>query len=1242
MNKERFRTFSLSSLLVLTILLGWSTLSARAQIGGNGAISGTIIDSTGAVVSDATVIAREVATGTIVTRSSSSSGYYMVSPLKPGVYTLEVTAKGFQRYIGENITVDALAVVGVNVHLNIGQETETITVTDAPPAIQTENATLGATIENATYSELPLTMNGLQRDPTAFATLSPGAQAGSRGANFLGTGSYLSEIYFEGIPLGSSGTQSDNRSVSYSVSVDAVDQIQVQTAGSSVQYQGAGFSNFTIKSGTNKFHGTVYDFLRNTAFDTWGFTAPAATQKNAAGATVAAPKPSEHQNEFGFALGGPILRDKLFFFGQYTKFHYTAGVRPGTLTIPTAAMRTGDFSAISQPIYDPTTQTACTANSTTGACRYQFGYMAGSGAGPAGNPILSGASVNVIPSSQLSPISTYMAKFLPDPTNNSITSNYLGGVPNGTNNFQFTGRIDYNLTPSQRFSVVYSQGQRAFIGLDVGATTTLPLPYSNGIYYTSNMNATALEHSWAISDHLINQVKLGYTRGWGPIKSPSDGVAKYESSTAGITGLEGQAATTFPGVSFSGTNGPDTWTKNTSYTAVGQSWDFVDNVQYMKGKHALTFGGQMQWLNGNGDSFDTSESTFTLAYSYAETSNFVSNSSTYNTSTGAPYASYLMGAVNSTGITKQSFAALGGRYRPAAVYLQDDFKVLPNLTVNAGLRWDFMPPLHEVLDRWSYLDPTVVNPATGNPGALRFVGQGADACNCRTPVHTYHGYFGPRVGVAWAVKPKVVVRSSYALMYTHGGGIGGRAANTGGTGQLGFTSSPSFIDSTAGPSFYLNNSTGFQTLGLSNTNFGGSGYSIPDPVGRSYSAATLNTGNYVDSTGAYVSASAAPGYPDPVISGRGPQFNFWNLGVQRELTNDLSISVDYVGSESHFLPGSARGKWLNQLDPKYLQLGSLLPKQATAANIAAAKAVMSGVAAPYQGYANAGAVSAKATIVQMLLAFPQYSSVADTWGNVSNSNYNSLQVVLHQRPAHGLSFTLNYTYSREIDDTGTFRSGYDIPSTAISSGKAWKQDRADRSVGTADQPQVVTAYGSYDLPFGKGHIGRNNRLIRDLSSDWSFSGIFTYYSGTPLAVTASNCTTSGQGTCMPNYTSGYSHSPRKNGKWGHGVTAATISSVSYVDSSAFTTPSAYMIGDVARTRPYDLRAPSAYNINAGLHRTFPLWDDIKLNFRAECFNVTNSVVFGGIGVVSNNSAFGTVSTQSNASRDWQFAARVSF
>src|SRR5580693_2891528 len=422
---------------------------ALAQVGGTGSIEGTVTDPSGAAVAGAAVTATSVTTGVVTTRKTTDAGFFVLPLLPAGEYTVTVKATGFEALTQSHVIVDALATVGVNPKLQIGAANQTVTVQDQPTILKTDDVALGSSVDNRVYDALPLAMNGAARDPSAFAGLAVGVNsystqaAGPSTGSFNGGQTYQNETYIEGLPLTSAGTESDTRNLAFGVSVEAVDQFQVETSGAKAMYEGQGVENYVFKSGTNQFHGGVFEYFRNTDFDARGF--------------FAATTPIEHQNEFGATIGGPIRKNKVFFFGSYDGYRYDSASPPGYQSIPTTAERTGAFSAFPQLIYDP--------NSATGTnVRTPFPN-------------------NTIPSNRISPIAQSFESYLPAPTNGNITNNYLATLPVLVHNNNTSEKIDYNLSDKHRIFGLISEGKYStnFTGsLTAISTSTLPPPYTAG------------------------------------------------------------------------------------------------------------------------------------------------------------------------------------------------------------------------------------------------------------------------------------------------------------------------------------------------------------------------------------------------------------------------------------------------------------------------------------------------------------------------------------------------------------------------------------------------------------------------------------------------------------------------------------------------------------------------------------------------------------------------------------------
>jgi hypothetical protein len=1273
--------------LILLVIAILAPASSIAQLGGSGTIEGTITDSTGAVVGGAKVTAQSLASGAETVRLTSKTGLYTLSPLDAGDYTVTVTASGFETLVRENIHVDGLQVLALDMALKVGNASQTVTVTDVPPALETENATLGSAMESQVYQSLPLEMGAAaspdQRRATDFAALMPGVTANETKNNetdepmVINGNQNSSEMYLEGIPMTSVSTAGDPRYIWSAFSVETVDQFQLKTSAYSAEYRGLGIENYTIKSGGNQFHGTVYDVVRNTAFDAIGFLpgqntiATAASEAAGGGPVWLNTPPPEHMNEYGASLGGPIIKNKLFFFANYLGFRYSTVSNAAYYTVPTALMRTGNFSELlgqSTPvkIYDPITQT-CVSSSNCSRTAYPN---------------------NTIPQSEISPITQAMAQYLPAPTTSSITNNYLGTNAWGLNNWTQSERLDLDLSEKQKMSLIVGAGRQGLIGTygTSSPTNAAPLPYQTGKIYRPITKDIMFEHTYVINSSLVNQFKYGAMQYYSPAINPSLINPAWSASGFGINGLPaGQTQQSFPDVKFSEVT---QWGPSASAGNVTNNFVALDNMQWIHGKHSFSFGAQLQWLEYNVLQDRTGNTPLSLTLSSKETEGFKGNNTvTAASNTGWDYASFMLGAMDGGTYTEYALSSqeTGTRFHPFALFANDDYRLTNKLTINAGLRWDYLPPFHEAENRFSFMNPNLTNPYTGTAGALQFAGSGSAGCNCTTPLSAYDNNWGPRLGLAYSLNSKTVIRASAGMYYALGGGTGG---NTNGAGPasallLGLSAAPSPQSPGAVlPVFYLNGNpalsgqAGHKVAGYSNdptsTSFGGNGFSVTAPpiedpgYATAYSTASVGTIDNIAST---------LGYLDPKFGARAPEFTGWSFGLQRSITKDMTATVSYVGNEGHHLvaTGTAeQGKNANLLDPKWLSLGVALgysPSTPATPSTPSGATVMAnnGISLPYATYPTGQAFT------QMLKPFPQYSGLSDTVDAVSNSNYHALQLSINQRLAHGLTMMLNYSFSKSLDNAGTFRAGYAIPAGVSADGKAYAQGKADYSLSSFDQRQDVTGTATYDLPFGRGHIGNDNAIIRNVAGGWRVSGIFTYIGGNPLAITQSTCSGNSVGEqCMPALTPGFTGPARQNGGWGHGATRNNLNFMQYINPAAFTLSGTgcqapcplsnpYVIGNAARTAPYGLRGPGNYDADGSLRRTFDLWnkENVKFVLEANVFNLTNHVWFGststnasgGLGQsfstnVPNTSTaistLGVVSGQANNPRQWQFAGHINF
>lgn len=1179
------KNFSAKAISFLVLLM--LSVAALAQVGGTGSIQGTVTDASSAVISGATVTATNVATGTATVRKTSDSGFFVLPLLPAGEYQVKVEAPGFETLSQSGVVVDALAVVGLNPQLKIGAINESTVVTTQPTMIKTDDVALGSSIGSKVYNTLPLAMNKSARDPSAFVGLSVGVNSYSTQAAGPSTGSFnggqpnQNEGYVEGLPLTSAGTEGDTRNLAFGISVEAVDEFQVQTAGGKSMYDGQGVSNYVIKSGTNNFHGSAYEYLRNTAFDARPYFSPTL--------------PPEHQNEFGFNIGGPIKKNKIFFFGNYDGYRYSAASLPNAQTIPTAAERTGDFSAFPQAIYDPQS-TVC---DSSGVCtRTQFSF----------NGVL-----NVIPPTRLSSVSKSYESYLPTNfANGNIASNYIATLPDKVSNDSATAKVDINLSEKNKLFGLYSRGRynNPLTGsLTVATTSNLPIPYTDSRDVLEYATLAQAKETYTINSNMVNTISWGINRLFIPLTSNTVG-GNYPSK-AGFTGMPaGTAATGFPDVTFAGSNAPINWNGTNSHTfnEAQTSYTVQENFLWSKGRHNLTFGFQWQALQDN-ETF-SEEAGFTFAT--AETSNFKAGTGSLDPTTGNSYAGFLLGAVDSSVVPQIAAQETGGRYKTYATYVQDDFKVTPRLTVNAGLRWDVWTPFTEVNDIMSFFNPTLANPLADNrPGALEFAGDGPDSCHCSTPIKQHNRNFAPRVGLAYRVGGDTVVRASYGIFFAHAGGVGGRTNGRQGLSQVGFNAGGSLSTATTGQPAY----------------FWDSGYP-GNPLAPPFFDPSYGIGFITAAAGASVGAgpTTAQGltYGDPDNGGKAPYYEDWTFDIQHSFTPNMSLSVAYTGSEGHWLPGATvANQFTNQIPVQYLALGAtLLAAKLSPTTLSQVQAMFPSVTMPFTNFTG--------TVAQALRPFPQYSGITNPWLDVGNSSYHALQVSANRRFSSGLTFMANYTFSKEMDDLANVR----FPGN----------NQLERSLGTVDHAHVATATLLYLLPFGTGrHWSAGNKVVNQVIGGWQASGIYTFSTGAPLAITSTACVGGGiiDAVCVPNYTPGFSGSVWQNGDPGkHG--AAVDSSTHYLNVAAFTAPASLTIGNAPRTAPYGLFAPSIADIDLSVRREFVIHEGVTFAIQGDAFNTLNSVYLAAPVVNMNAANFGSFTAQANNPRKLQLSARVTF
>jgi hypothetical protein len=472
---------------------------------------------------------------------------------------------------------------------------------------------------------------------------------------------------------------------------------------------------------------------------------------------------------------------------------------------------------------------------------------------------------------------------------------------------------------------------------------------------------------------------------------------------------------------------------------------------------------------------------------------------------------------------------------------------------------------------------------------LRFGGNYAPdaiSCNCSQIINTYYRAFGPRVGFAYSLNDKTVLRGGYGMMYSRSGAVGGRDGARIGTGLTGVNANAPIASPNGSfiPALFWDNGI------------------PPFAKGPIYDE-TYQTG-FVTGRGVGGSVTFGDPFSQP------PRYQNWNLSIQRSLTNSLVVTAAYVGSNGKQLRGGGRGIYSNQMDPKYLVLGNLLTQTANPTNVAAAAAIMPGIKLPFSNFSG--------TIAQMLRPFPQYNSVTDVYGNVGQSNYNALQLSVQQRLSQGLTFNVNYTYSKALGTINGNRSAY----------------IQEKSLSTTDQPHLLNAFYTYELPFGKGRrFNPENKVANTLVSGWRITGITRYASGTPLGPFTANCNVPQAGTCWASYNPAFSGNVKLEGDGGVAP---------FINAAAFISPASFTYGDTPATGAYGLRNPHFFNQDVSLARNFQIREGLRFVFGADSYNLFNNVRLGSINTNITNANFGKAAAQVNLPRVFQFKARIEF
>ncbi len=1123
-----------------------------------GAVTGSVTDSSNAVIPGAEVRLINAGTGVVSRTNTNQDGNYQFLLVPPGLYSVEVESKGFKTFRREGIVVEANRSLAVPVTMELGSVTETVEVKAGTPLLEPNTSALGTVMDSKKLEDLPL--NG--RNPLGLANLIPTVQGiGYFGGELLSTWRMGQVTIAGGTPLnnaflidGIANEKMTDYSAMAFLAADNTQEFKVISNNMSAEYgrTGGGVISFISKSGTNQYHGLLYEYVRNTIFNSNEFF------QNKAGA----PRTAEHINQFGGTFGGPIKKEKLFFFFSLDEFRERKAASQ-TITSPTAAERTGNFAGLGTSscapitIYNPFS-TAADPNNPGQYARQPFAN-------------------NTIPPSMINPIATAILKYYPMPNlpGQACTGaqNLFLSSPVPINNYNLSARLDYNITATKRLSGRFGRnildwGFANYFGniADVDGRHILDPRHTVVVEYTDTLTPSLLldariglnreqEHTIA-PGHNFDVTTLGFSQQYASmIQSTSD--LGYGFPSIGITDM-----TSFGRPDSTG-NPTATGTASVSVTKVVT-------------RHNLKIGYE-QRLYRRSD-WGTSNSSGAFSFSRAFTQ---ANPTVASTTSGFGLATFLLGAPTSGTIYRTLDSADTMNF--SALYVQDDWKVNRRLTLNLGLRWEYEGPIKERRNIFPNFSPNVqsalVVPGLSLRGGYTFPGtsgipNGVTATNYKN--------FGPRFGFAYQLNTKTVLRGGYGITYIPTFGLGSSAAGAS------FGVPTTMITSV--------NSQGLIPTGT---------WANPFPNGVS-----VPTGSSLG-TLTSVGQAANAGYLRDVYRGYSQE---WNFTVQHSPWANWLFEGAYIGNKGTHLTMLSQN--LDQLPVVYLGLGSQL---------------ISTVTNPFYGNpaipASSSLAAQRITLQQSLLPYPQFLNVLVN-NYIGYSFYNAFTFKVERRFAEGFSLLASYTASKLLDNMqGTGRPGA-IGGTGVQN---WYDLAAEKARSYQDIPQRLVATGTWQLPYKP-----KDAVLRAIAGGWQVNGIWTWQSGSPVALSASSTGVNNR----PNVIPGVSQAAAKQSisSWFNNIPAGQ-------PGSAFALPPAYTFGNVSRTMP-NINGPRYFDIDASIFKDFPFRERFKFQFRAEAYNLTNTPTFSvPVGSVTS-ATFGQVTSTSNGGplhyREVQLSLRFSF
>jgi len=1264
---------SSSKKLSLVVILIFAVLLPAALLGQAyfGTVSGELTDATGAVVVGAKVVLTDTQKGYTFETTSDSNGHYLFRSVPPGAYSVAAESKGFTKAVEKSFKVAINENATVNLTMKVAGAEQKVEVSAEALNIQTEDAETGQVVNRRFINDLPL----IDRNVVDLTSLAPGVTemddqcgAGCTGTNFVSNGSRGStaDILTDGASVTNSEPNGGITMATYLPSPEAVEEFKVEQTNFSAEYGFTGGSvvNMVTRSGTNKFHGSVYDFVRDQSMDANSWFND----------YYGDPKGALRRNNYGGTFGGPIIKDKTFFFFDYDATRQT-GMSSATAGLPTDAMRTGDFGAVCpangntddngnyhggawdntagsptygqcvqaddmttlvpsgqiydpyQRHYDPNVRGAVANGANTFIPFNNIGTYVSPGCDPSflqGRPC---PPANLQPApgiagNLIDPVALKMFSYFPEPNiaGGSIYKNWHGSGPTHSSNRQLDIKIDHRFSQKDLLSGKFSYQYNTGSGLNCFKNFTDPCqPGPNW----GNAHLFALTETHTFTPTLLMNVTLGFTRGvWHDIAYNAQGV-NDPLGTLGFPGyLDSNNFKGVPAIYLGGqwNSAGSTYTGSDPYAnmLLGQdTGTLTATLDKIHGSHELKFGfdGRIHQINY----IQTNAPNGNFSFDESGTSQCPGDVANCG---GDPLASFLMGKM--TGDSTYEI-----QYRPATTnyqygfFVQDNWKTTRKLTLNLGLRYDITLPRTDRYNRQNWFDANVPsplndgsmtynNPVSGDPVTVGLKGGEvfASPSQRKNYVTDWHD-IQPRFGFAYQFAEKMVVRGGYGIYYGQS-----RSGVTGVVpyGSAGFNRSTGVI-----PTYLSHGDTPW--LSLSNPFPNG----LNQPFGN---ALGLMNDVGFDANGPL----RTPG------ANQTPYEQSWSFGFERQLPSNILINAEYIGKKGTHLPFSGTsyvfnhlGSWIESLpttaaDPDNPCNGVLT---VPCLNSAVPNPLAAAITDP-----NSSLSSDTVSYSQLLVPYPQFTSVSTDSLLIASSIYHALQFSAEKRYSNGLQFLATFAWSKSIDDSsnaddnvtwlGSFSSLQDP-------NKPW----LERSLSTFDIPYVIQFSYSYDLPFGRGRMFFNNmpRWANVVFGGWKTNGIWRIADGRPLSFTLLD------GNALPTYGS---VRPTMVGKPKRNHASDWVFNY-FTDNNVFVRTPDFTLGNTPRAYG-GVRSPWSFTSDLSVGKQFPVHEEMNLEFRIEAQNAFNHPVFGTPNTtVDDTDNFGKISgTSGNGPRQVQLAIKFNF